>query len=116
VKATLDGACEPSAQADRVRRGMADVVSGYLSAIDEVLPLIVERLSRVQVLCRPAVEVIRAWDSPGTLFYCDPPYLHGFGPAGARFDPDGPAVPRDGRPVLSVPRPRTFSPVLMGPH
>ena len=60
----------------RVRRGMADVVSGYLSAIDEQLPLIVERLRRVQLVCRPALDVIRKWDGPETLFYCDPPYLH----------------------------------------
>lgn len=59
----------------RVRRGMADVVSGYLSAIDDQLPLIVERLRSVQFLCRPAIDVIRTWDSPETLHYCDPPYL-----------------------------------------
>ena len=59
----------------RVRRQMADVVSGYLSTIDEQLPLIVERLRTVQFLCRPATEVIRTWDSPETLHYCDPPYV-----------------------------------------
>jgi len=58
----------------RVRRGMADAVSGYLSVIDEELPKIVERFRNVQILCRDAVEVIRKWDSPDTLFYCDPPY------------------------------------------
>ena len=55
---------------------MADVVSGYLSMIDEELPFIVERLRRVQIVSRPAIDVIRTWDSPRTLFYCDPPYLH----------------------------------------
>jgi len=60
----------------RVRRGMTDVVSGYLSAIDDQLPLIVERLRRVQILCRPARDVIKNWDSKDTLFYCDPPYVH----------------------------------------
>lgn len=59
----------------RVRRGMADVVSAYLSAIDDELPKIVQRLRSVQILCRPALNVIRDWDSSGTLFYCDPPYL-----------------------------------------
>jgi len=59
----------------RVRRGMADVVSGYLSMIDEQLPLIVDRLRTVEIVCRPAIDVIRAWDGPETLFYCDPPYL-----------------------------------------
>ncbi len=60
----------------RVRRDMADVVSGYLSMIDEQLPAIIERLRRVQFICRPALEVIRTWDSPETLIYCDPPYVH----------------------------------------
>jgi len=59
----------------RVRRGMADVVSGYLSMIDEQLPLIVDRLRTVQILSRPAIEVIHVWDSPHTLYYCDPPYV-----------------------------------------
>jgi len=54
---------------------MADVVSGYLSTIDEQLPVIIDRLRTVQLLCRPAVDVIETWDSPETLFYCDPPYL-----------------------------------------
>lgn len=58
----------------RTRRGMADVVSGFLSAIDEHLPAIIERLRRVQIVCRNALEVIRTWDSHQTLFYCDPPY------------------------------------------
>ena len=60
----------------RVRRGMADVVSGYLSIIDDILPLIVERLRSVQFTERSAPDVIRIWDSPETLFYCDPPYVH----------------------------------------
>jgi DNA adenine methylase len=60
----------------RVRRGMADVVSGYLSMIDDQLPFIIERLRRVEIVNRPAVEVIRTWDSPNTLIYADPPYVH----------------------------------------
>ena len=68
----------------RVRRGMADVVSGYLSAIDEQLPLIMERLRTVQILCRPALEVIRTWDGPDTLCYCDPPYVHSTRGEGSR--------------------------------
>jgi DNA adenine methylase len=60
----------------RVRRGMADVVSGYLSMIDDQLPLIIERLRRVEIINRPAIEVIRTWDSRETLIYADPPYVH----------------------------------------
>lgn len=59
----------------RSRRGMADVVSGYLSAIDEELPKIIERLRTVQILCQDAIDVIKKWDSQDTFFYCDPPYL-----------------------------------------
>jgi DNA adenine methylase len=67
----------------RVRRGMADVVSGYLSTIDEQLPLIIERLRRVELVSRPAQEVIAKWDSAETLFYCDPPYVSGTRHAGS---------------------------------
>ncbi len=60
----------------RERRGMADVVSGYLSAVDDVLPAVAERFRRVQmVTCTPATAAVLRWDSPETLFYCDPPYL-----------------------------------------
>jgi DNA adenine methylase len=59
----------------RVRRNMADVVSGYLSMIDEQLPFIAERLRTVQIIEKPAVDVIETWDSENTLIYCDPPYV-----------------------------------------
>lgn len=70
--------------AHRVRRGMADIVSGYLSAIDEELPRIIERLRTVQLMCRPAIDVISYWDDAQTLFYCDPPYVHTTRHAGSR--------------------------------
>jgi DNA adenine methylase len=54
---------------------MADVVSGYLSMIDEQLPFIVDRLRTVQILSRPAIDVIRTWDSADSLIYADPPYV-----------------------------------------
>ena len=54
---------------------MSGVVSRWLGAI-EALPEIAERLLRVQVENRPALEAIRLYDSPETLFYCDPPYVH----------------------------------------
>ncbi len=37
---------------------------------------IATRLLRVQIENRPAVEVIKLYDSADTLFYCDPPYVH----------------------------------------
>lgn len=57
------------------RSGMSGVVSRWLGGI-EGLPEIGERLARVQVENRPALDVIRLYDDEGTLFYCDPPYLH----------------------------------------
>lgn len=68
----------------RVRRGMADVVSGYQSMIDDELPRIVERLRSVQFVNRPAIDVIRTWDGEQTLFYCDPPYVPSSRSAGSR--------------------------------
>jgi DNA adenine methylase len=56
------------------RRGMSGVVSRWLGGID-LLPDIAQRLLRVQIENRPAIEVIRLYDSPQTLFYCDPPYV-----------------------------------------
>ena len=57
------------------RNGMAGVVSRWLGSV-HMLPEIAERLLRVQIENRPALEVIRLYDDRGTLFYCDPPYPH----------------------------------------
>ena len=57
------------------RAGMSGVVSRWLGSVD-ALPEIAERLLRVQIENRPAMDVIRLYDSAETLFYCDPPYLH----------------------------------------
>jgi DNA adenine methylase len=58
------------------RSGMSGVVSRWLGSV-EMLPLIAERLLRVQIENRPAVDIVQLYDDPGTLFYCDPPYVHG---------------------------------------
>jgi DNA adenine methylase len=60
---------------NRTRRGMNGNVSEWLSAV-EGLPAVHDRLRRVVVENRPAVKLIQEHDEPGTLFYCDPPYLH----------------------------------------
>jgi DNA adenine methylase len=60
---------------DRSRGGKADNVNGWLSSI-EMLQETSERLLRVQILCRPAVEVIQYFDNADALIYCDPPYVH----------------------------------------
>ena len=53
------------------RAGMAGAVSRWLGSV-EGLPQIVQRLQRVQIENAPATEVVRRYDSPETLFYCDP--------------------------------------------
>jgi DNA adenine methylase len=60
---------------DTSRAGMSGVVSRWLGGV-EGLSDIASRLLRVQIENRPALDIIRLYDSPGTLFYCDPPYLH----------------------------------------
>jgi DNA adenine methylase len=58
----------------RVRRGMNEQASAWLSAVDG-LPAVHARLKRVVVLNRDALDVIRQQDGPDTLFYLDPPYV-----------------------------------------
>lgn len=58
----------------RTRRGMNEQAAAWLTAVDG-LPAVHERLRRVAILSRPALEVVRSEDGPGTFFYCDPPYL-----------------------------------------
>jgi DNA adenine methylase len=54
---------------------MAGAVSRWLGSV-EALPEIAQRLLRVQIEHDTAIRVIRRYDSPETLFYCDPPYPH----------------------------------------
>lgn len=57
------------------RSGMSGVISRYVGGIEK-LDIIAERLLRVQIENRPAIEAIQLYDSETTLFYCDPPYIH----------------------------------------
>lgn len=60
---------------DTSRAGMSGVVSRWLGGV-EALPQIAERLLRVQIENRPAIDVIKLYDAPQTVIYCDPPYIH----------------------------------------
>ena len=58
------------------RAGMSGVVSRWLGSVEQ-LPGIAERLLRVQIENRDAIQLINLYDDPATFFYCDPPYVHG---------------------------------------
>lgn len=60
----------------RARGGMAGDVNAWWTAID-MLPQIIERLRRVQIICQSALEAIPRFDHVDGLIYCDPPYVHG---------------------------------------
>lgn len=67
-------------------RGMNDCVSRWLSTMLH-LPAIHQRMSTVVIDNQDAIRCVKQWDSPATLFYCDPPYVGaeqyykgGFGP------------------------------------
>lgn len=57
------------------QRGMASSCSRWQTGLFN-LGKIHERLMRVQIDNRDAIEVIRYWDGPDAVFYCDPPYVH----------------------------------------
>src|SRR5262249_52529359 len=59
----------------RTRRGINGNVSEWLGAV-EGLAAVHARLRAVLLENRPALDVIRQHDGPGTLFNCDPPYPH----------------------------------------
>ncbi len=64
-----------SVMRNRLRRRMNGNTSEWLSAI-EGLPGVHRRLSRVLIENMNAIALIEREDTPGTLLYCDPPYLH----------------------------------------
>lgn len=58
------------------RAGMSGIISRFMGGVEQ-MPEISLRLLRVQIENRPAVDVVRLYDDKRTLFYCDPPYIHG---------------------------------------
>lgn len=66
----------------RTRGGMNAEVNAWRGAVDG-LPALHERLARVLIENRPAVDLMRGHDVEGAVVYCDPPY-----PAGTRSAPD----------------------------
>ncbi len=56
----------------------------FLSCIEQ-LGNIVERLRSVTVMCRCGIDVIKRFDGPDTLHYCDPPYVQSSRAKGAGY-------------------------------
>ncbi len=57
------------------RANLSGAVSRWLSKIPNLVK-VVERLKYVQISNYDFREVFEKFDSPETLFYCDPPYMH----------------------------------------
>jgi DNA adenine methylase len=70
----------------RNRGGMDERSSAWIHAV-EGLAKVHARLFRVVVENMDALDLIRREDGPGTLFYCDPPYLHGTRTARRAYGP-----------------------------
>lgn len=57
-----------------IRRGMAKSVSDYLSTVDR-LQEVHDRLSRVTVFKRDAIEIMEKFNQDNVFMYLDPPYV-----------------------------------------
>ena len=55
-------------------RNVVQPPSFNLTGLPELIENAHKRLERVQLECAPYEEVLRRFDRPTTLFYCDPPY------------------------------------------
>jgi len=65
-------------------RGMAYTSSKWRGRL-KLLTRWHDRLTRVQIDNRDAIEVIKYWDTPETLFYIDPPYLLSTRTSGSQY-------------------------------
>jgi DNA adenine methylase len=62
------------AWSDRERGGQPGDVNAWKTII-KLIPDISNRLSTVHILNKPALELIKVFNSENTMLYCDPPYL-----------------------------------------
>ena len=54
---------------------LSESVNRWITKIPNLLPII-DRLRKVQISNYDFRQIFKKFDSPDTLFYCDPPYLH----------------------------------------
>jgi len=73
--------CDWSHAVTYTSRNMSGAVSKWLSIID-MLPEIHQRIMRVQIEHKDFRDILVDYDTPDTLFYCDPPYVHSTRKAG----------------------------------
>jgi DNA adenine methylase len=57
------------------RRNMSGAVSRWHGRLEQLYN-VADRLRRVQIENKPALEVVERHDDEDALFYCDPPYVH----------------------------------------
>jgi DNA adenine methylase len=67
------GMCKAFGWSERLRGGQPGDLNAWMTMLDE-LPLIAKRLQHVRICTQPSLTTIQQCDSPGTFFYCDPPY------------------------------------------
>lgn len=63
------------ARASEWSRGRMDNLAERWYQRHEKLAAIHERIKHVQIECRDALDILEEWDTAGTTFYCDPPYI-----------------------------------------
>jgi DNA adenine methylase len=86
VMQSFSGHCDSWTHSKNVsRRGMSQATSKYLGNIEKNLPDAVERLRTVQIENMDCIDLIHKYDTPDTLFYLDPPYVHSTRKESARF-------------------------------
>jgi DNA adenine methylase len=62
------------AWSSRARGGQPGDLNAWGTILD-LYPAIATRLQSVQLYCADAIELLDAYDGPGTLIYADPPYM-----------------------------------------
>ena len=63
------------AWSNRLRGGQPGDVNAWETSLKS-LPDLSERIKEVYIFNRPAIDIIKSFNSSNTFLYCDPPYLH----------------------------------------